>query len=49
MKFHQKLNETEDMKQIPGRFSLQKCASNCLFDVDSCKHGWAYSSTNEKV
>ena len=49
MKFHQKLNKTEDMKPMPGRFSLQKCASSCLFDVDSCQHGWAYSSTNEKV
>ena len=49
MKFHQKLNKTEDMKPMPGRFSLQKCASSCLFDVDLCQHGWAYSSTNEKV
>ena len=49
MKFHQKLNKTEDMKPMPGRYSLKKCASSCLYDVDSCQHGWAYSITNEKV
>ena len=49
MKFHQKLNETEDMKPKPGRLSLQKCASGCMIDLESCQYGWAYSVTNEKV
>merc|ERR1712074_143545 len=48
MKFHQKLNETEDMKPKLRRMSLQDCASSCMKNVDSCQHGWAYSSTNDK-
>ena len=49
MKFNQKMNRTEDMTKRPGTFSLEKCASSCLLDIQTCQHGWAYSSSDNMV